>query len=439
MDLNTREIAFLIWAGIILVALCVWKTTRMLMPPLLKFVLNWRFVAPFALASLWSVACIYVLYLARIWTPDHTKTSIVWLVTFGFVTIFDIAQASHKSKKLTPLFWEGFSATAIVLYLAEFETMPLWVELVILPIGVLISVMADHKSREPIVQAFSRFMKGLQILVGSVIFAFGIYGVMKDFSTFASLDTLRDFGVPVLLTGIFLPFLYVLLLYITFENASRRIAYIEKDKRLRQYAIFRGIWVFRGDLEYFYRFVRDLGVHEGTGRLRIDETMAQTRQIHKRDQAPPLIFSDEGWSPQEVGGYLEDYDIIAGDYHPSYDDMWWATSNYKKLGNSTLNTLSLRIYGNARVVTRMKLSMVIWDRDEIAVLEEVFAKMSQLLIAMAADPEMARRFTEASVGLEMFNWNHNGLSVSIETEDNPVTLRRCLRIQHPKDGKPSDF
>ncbi len=152
-----------------------------------------------------------------------------------------------------------------------------------------------------------------------------------------------------------------------------------------------------------------------------------------------MIFFDEGWSPQEAGNYLEEFDISAPDYHPSHDQVWWATSNYRKLGDNTLNTLSLRLYGNTRVVTRMKLSLAIWNLAERKDAEVIFAEIGQLLIARAIDPDVARKFAETGVGKSDYSWTENGLRLSIETENNTSSLSKHLRIQHSQDTQQGDF
>ncbi|EGF89624.1 hypothetical protein ABI_40470 [Asticcacaulis biprosthecium C19] len=355
----------------------------------------------------------------------------------------DVIGASRKPKKLVGLLRDAVNATAFVLFIAEFQTFPLWGELLLVPLMTIVGMMTAMAGRQPEHAITAKFLTRFQMIVAIGALGYSVYWIATHFAEFVSLDTLREFGIPIVLTAMFLPFLYLLLLYCTFEQASVRMCFMQDDEKLRQYAIFRSIWIFRRDLEYFHRFMRDMQLHEGTGKTRIDACLAMSRQLQKRENNPPVIFWDEGWSPYEARKFLEAEGLPAGDYHHSYDE-WWAYSTTKEMGEAIFPAdFTYRIHGTDRAVTRMKLVMGIFLNGGPADADERFTDLSAALITRAVNAEAGEQFKMNCAALKSVSIALGDVRVSIDTEywsiDNRGGYRRYLRIQHPKDDRNADF
>jgi hypothetical protein len=65
-----------------------------------------------------------------------------------------------------------------------------------------------------------------------------------DFNKFASMSTLENFIIPILLTLTFLPFVYLVAVYVAYENLFIRLQFFIKDPSLLKYTKKRILQVF---------------------------------------------------------------------------------------------------------------------------------------------------------------------------------------------------
>lgn len=91
MDFNNREYAILIWATLAFFILILkTKDLRAASLSLLKAFFNKIILASLGIATLWITICIFILYKVNLWSLENIKTTIIWSVTFAFVTFFEL-------------------------------------------------------------------------------------------------------------------------------------------------------------------------------------------------------------------------------------------------------------------------------------------------------------------------------------------------------------
>ena len=89
MDLNNREIAFLVWAAVFIGYTSRKKTTREAFGGLIRAFLNLKIVGSLVLMAVWIGLCVYALASIEWWNLENLKSTLVWSVTFAFVTMLD--------------------------------------------------------------------------------------------------------------------------------------------------------------------------------------------------------------------------------------------------------------------------------------------------------------------------------------------------------------
>jgi ABC-type multidrug transport system fused ATPase/permease subunit len=112
--------------------------------------------------------------------------------------------------------------------------------LVLIPVVafiVILEVFAKTDEKNSSVAKLMNGLLGLLIIIGIVILIFAISNVVSDYKNFVSLDTLRKFLLPPVLTILFLPFIYFMVLFSTYEQlfVQLNLGY-EKSKKLKRYA-----------------------------------------------------------------------------------------------------------------------------------------------------------------------------------------------------------
>src|SRR3546814_6193187 len=94
-----------------------------------------------------------------------------------------------------------------------------------------------------------------------------------------------------------------------------------------------------------------------TDRAGVDAVHRGLREVRKRERHPPAISPDAGWSPYAAQAFLADQDLVARDYHRSFDE-WFAQAEPRRFKTGIFDsTMTYSLTGNALAATRLKLAL----------------------------------------------------------------------------------
>ena len=227
-DLSNREIAalgyttaFLAWAAIV---------TRRSVEPLLRAFLAPKILAVFVAMTLYVVASVALLAVVHLWDWPNLKTTLVWWMTFGCTTMFQAHRMAGERGAFRKLLRDAVNWTAVILFIAEFGSFALWVELIMLPVLTLIALLLAVAPGQPNASIIIKPLTSLQNTAGWIILAGSLWHIAANFSEFATLNSLREFGDPILLTLLYVPFLYVLAAMMTHEMTFTSLRIRTKDE-----------------------------------------------------------------------------------------------------------------------------------------------------------------------------------------------------------------
>jgi len=227
--LTNRDLATLIWLGVLLLVLVYRSDGRSILRGLAGAFLP--------ITVLLAVFVIYVLGLViagqRLgwWNPDLAKDSVIWFLTVGFPTWFNVQGASEDGFfRRTALRTIGIGA--VVGFYLNLTAFSLPVELglqLLLLIAIFMSVMGKRDPKMKPAKQLGDFL----ILVIVLALAFN---TANDLATnWASLDktqTLLSFALPVWLTLGVLPFIFLFGLFCNYEVAATRVRLCAKAQRV---------------------------------------------------------------------------------------------------------------------------------------------------------------------------------------------------------------
>lgn len=258
MELNNREWATLIWIGLIALYLLSKPKLRTSAWGVVKAFFQWKIQIAIAAAVGWTVACVWLLAWLSIWQCDNLTATIIWCLTFMIVTLADTATSKGGVGLLRKVAREAVAITLFVVFIAEFYTLPLLAELVLLPVMAAIAMMAviaEHKAEHA---RLVGPLNALLSILGLGLIAFSGYQILTHIGDFLALGTARDFVVPVLLSLMYLPFLYLILAILAYENAAVRLSFRLEDKWVRREAYLRGFFAFGIRVDLINRYFRAL-------------------------------------------------------------------------------------------------------------------------------------------------------------------------------------
>lgn len=159
------------------------------------------------------------------------KETIYWTFGGAFVLLFNINKVSENESYLRQTFLNIFKLMIVIEFLVNLHPFKLIVELITLPVILfftMISVFSENKEEN---RSVKRVADSLLAIYGILVLIFSIYYVSKDLNSFATLSNLESFLLGPILTVLFLPFIYITALVMTYESYFAGIKWILKENK----------------------------------------------------------------------------------------------------------------------------------------------------------------------------------------------------------------
>ena len=371
MDIfSTREIALAIWVAV----LAVWAVTKGRKSPsfkgdiynLVKAFLVKPILISLGLMTAYIGLLVYGLREASLWDISQLKSTIIWSVSVAAVSLFRINQIVADPRYFRNAVKDNLKVVVLVEYLIGFWTFDFWIELLIVPFLALVGGMLAIAQSDKKYQSVERLLNGVLTLFGIILIVHAVYKLMTDFDAFARADTLLDFSLPPIMTLLFLPFLFVLSLYVNYQNAFLKLRFAISDPSLRFYAKRRAVIAFHARTELLKRWARNLAISRPAKRQDVEEAIREVKRIRQREEHPEAVPLERGWSPFAAGAFLAAEGLTTGDYHRGaveYDE-WWAESFPLELGDGIIpDNITYRVFGDETAATRLKLRLNVNARE----------------------------------------------------------------------------
>ena len=214
---SNRELSLLIWVGIAFIAMLFSKSLRSSLWGVAKMLFKKTFLIIYLLLTIYLSGIIFLLLKLHLWNTRDIKDTVFWLFTVGFVLIFNTTNAKD-SKYFKTIFLEGLKWTIILEFIVNFYSFSFIVELIIIPIIIFIGLTHAMSELDKKNIQITKLLSDILSILGLVIFCYAIYKTVYDYSSFFTFDTLSSFLLPIIITALFIPFIYCLALYVTYET-----------------------------------------------------------------------------------------------------------------------------------------------------------------------------------------------------------------------------
>jgi len=231
---NTRELAIGVWLLIALVVMLLIKSLRKVWMDFLKNILPILFCKKFVVFYIVFIAflvlVIQLLKWTTFWDISQLKDTIFWVV---FVELPLFAKTIEKAKDnrfFSRLIADNLKLIVLFEFFVGFWTFDLWIELIVIPATILVSLLCALSSREKKHKPAKIFFDVLLTVWGIIIILHAISSTVQNPGALFNWDTLKSLVLPVLLLVLNLPVVYGLALYSGYEQLFIRIKNGAKDK-----------------------------------------------------------------------------------------------------------------------------------------------------------------------------------------------------------------
>ena len=229
---SSRELALLIWIFALIFLLMLSKSMRESILNVLRAFFVKRIVTTMLLFVLYTYLSIVFLKKIKIWDESLSKDTLFWMIGFGFILILNINKANsiHYFKQVMK---DIIKWTIFLEFIVNFYTFNLKIELIILPVIVFVAMIQAYASFDPKHKQVENLSKRFLEFISVCIFCFVIYKTIKSTPLLLTYDNLKSFILPLILTFLFMPFIYFLSVYAKYEILNTRLNTSIKDVKIR--------------------------------------------------------------------------------------------------------------------------------------------------------------------------------------------------------------
>lgn len=382
--LNNREIAIALW--LTLAATYIYSAKRMREVrsafKRLAFVFQSRpLMIVFSLAAVYSVAMVYLLLDWELWNIEQLKNTVFWFFSVGLLSIYNLDKI-----KTDPHFFKNsvignLRLLAILQFVIGVYSMPLLAELFLVPFMVVVGMMIPIAESDTKYLQVKKLLNGIVVSFGIFTLAYTAYMLVTDFKELGQEKTLYDFIVPALLTVMYLPFVFAIITYSTYETIFVRLQFTVQDRSLRRLAKFYAVVLFNFRLDAIRRWADHIARVEVASHKQLLSTFIHLRKLKKLEKMKPEVVSSQGWSPYLAKDFLVSEGISTGHYNLIFSNQWCASSKMYDIGDDLLcDNFAYYVDGVAGVAKVLKIKLNVNDNSRARQANERLIVLSGVLV-----------------------------------------------------------
>lgn len=227
---NNREIALLLWIAVIVLAVLLSKLRKSLFP-IIQILTKRLFLIIFSLIGAYLFGIIILFKKLEVWQNSNLKDVLFWLFTVGLILVFKINDARSNSY-FKGIFLSAIKWTIVLEFVVNLYSFSLFTEIIILPVLVFLALTQAVAEMDEKHKVVSKFLQNIIAIAGLSIFSYSLYKTVINFDAVLTFQNLVSFLLPSTITILFIPFVYFLALYSTYESYFIHLDFmtIKKDK-----------------------------------------------------------------------------------------------------------------------------------------------------------------------------------------------------------------
>jgi hypothetical protein len=258
VELNNRETAMLVWLGVALVWMLKRTEIRHSLADIGRSLVQPRILLTLGGFVVWIAGCAWIAAQVGLWESSLVNESVYWFLATGFVLYFGAAKLARGEGSLRQMAGQVLTLSLLAEVAVNLVVMPLWIELWFLPlITALVALQVFAEGKEEFAPG-KMLIDAVVAVIGIALLAFVGVSLITDPSQLNLLQLARTVALPVWMTFLSLPFIYLLGLWAAYELAFNRIDFFATDKansrrakramvkrfglRARQVGRFHGRW-----------------------------------------------------------------------------------------------------------------------------------------------------------------------------------------------------
>ncbi|MBN2000935.1 hypothetical protein JW935_25545 [candidate division KSB1 bacterium] len=190
---------------------------------------------------------VWLLKSLSLWKPDHIPLTVLWCICVAFVRLLDFQKANDRNffKKSLK---DNIKGLVFLEFFVNLYVFKFWIEFLLVPIFTIIVGIQTIAERDKEYEIINKIIKFILMVFGSFLIFYVAYKIITDFKNFASLQNLESFYIPILLSMLFVPFVFFAALLAAYETFFVRLQFFVPEKSVLRYAKLKSIFSIRFNL-----------------------------------------------------------------------------------------------------------------------------------------------------------------------------------------------
>lgn len=225
---TNRQIAILIWTFILTIWSILNRGIRISLLSVIKSFFKIKILSSLFAMIIYISICIAILALIDLWSILLLKDSLIWFCFTAFVITLKAVTSKSQVDFIKKAIVNSIKIVVFLQFIINSYTFPLVIELVLFPIIVMIAMLEVVSSKDVKYITVNKLMNTLLIIIGFIILSNAIYNIYIHLDEFGNYFTLKKFLLPIILTILYAPFLYLVLVISNYEQLFLRLNIGEK-------------------------------------------------------------------------------------------------------------------------------------------------------------------------------------------------------------------
>lgn len=418
--LNNREIAIALWLLVISVYIC--SSSRMA-----EVRASFRSVlSAFFVRQIMSVLCLMVAYMVIVvywlaeldlWNLEQLKNTIFWCVSVGFMSLFKLESIKKDTNFLKHSVIDNLKLLAILQFIVGVYTFPLWVEVLLAPVLALIGAMLAIAETDKKYHQAKVLLEYCLSLFGVVLVVYTLYMLVTNFGEFGKEKTAYDFFIPPLLTFCYLPFVFIMMVYSSYEQVFVRLNFSINNRFHRYVAKLYAIVLFNLRISLLERWSHEVARANIESHSDLVGSIKHIFKVRSSEKNPKEVPIDQGWSPYEAKDFLVSEGLNTGFYNRLFEEEWSASSPMKEFNDGIIpDNIAYYVEGTEEVANVLKLKINVNDASRAQQASEKLEELAESLSMSCLNQSLTEDMRKAISNCVPFSEKSEGRKISLDVE-----------------------
>ena len=236
---DNREIAGGFWLVVALTVLLWNAHLRRSLLDVLKAFLVRKLLVFCGCALVYFALVVFVLLSVGYWKPIFLKGTILWAILSGSVFAFHFVRSTSGENLVWNVIRDSLKIMVVIEFLVNSYTFSLIAELILLPVLTVVGIFDAFARSDKQYAVVAKITSSILILVGLIVVSQALWRALGDWESLATTLTLREFLLPLVLSLLLVPFIYLSEVYSRYDTIFRRLSLsleLQKNESLKHYA-----------------------------------------------------------------------------------------------------------------------------------------------------------------------------------------------------------